>query len=108
AKNGVVQINYHEGFLSQEFRDAERADPKINQAIALEVQKRCGDKEGCQLIEGDRITREYVEQGRLPRVEWTKILEHIDHAVKLAGIDHVGLGWVFDGAIRPYVREKRT
>jgi membrane dipeptidase len=108
AKNGVVQINYHEGFLSQEFRDAERADPKINQAIALEVQKRCGDKEGCQLIEGDRITREYVEQGRLPRVEWTKILEHIDHAVKLAGIDHVGLGSDFDGANMPYGMEDVT
>jgi membrane dipeptidase len=108
AKNGVVQINYHEGFLSQEFRDAERADPKINQAIALEVQKRCGDKEGCQLIEGDRITREYVEQGKLPRVAWTKILEHIDHAVKVAGIDHVGLGSDFDGANMPYGMEDAT
>jgi membrane dipeptidase len=108
AKHGVVQINYHEGFLSQEFRDAERADPKINQAIALEVQKRCGDKEGCQLIEGDRITREYVEQGKLPRVEWTKILEHIDHAVKVAGIDHVGLGSDFDGANMPYGMEDAT
>jgi membrane dipeptidase len=108
AKNGVVQINYHEGFLSQEFRDAERADPKINQAIALEVQKRCGDKEGCRLIEGDRITREYVEQGKLPRVEWAKILEHIEHAVKVAGIDHVGLGSDFDGANMPYGMEDAT
>jgi membrane dipeptidase len=108
AKNGVIQINYHEGFLSQEFRDAERADPKINQAIAVEVQKRCGDKEGCQLIEGDRITREYVAQGKLPRVEWTKIIEHIDHAVKVAGIDHVGLGSDFDGANMPYGMEDAT
>src|ERR1043166_3343225 len=27
AKDGVVQINYHVGFLSQEFRDAEKKDP---------------------------------------------------------------------------------
>ena len=86
AKGGVIQINFHVGFLSQEFRDAERADPKINQAIALEVHKRCGNKEGCQLIEGDRITREYVEAGKLPRVDWTKIIDHIDHAVKIAEI----------------------
>jgi membrane dipeptidase len=105
AKNGVIQINYHEGFLSQEFRDAEKADPKINESIAAEVQKRCGDKEGCQLIEGDRITRQYVEQGKLPRVEWTKIIEHIDHAVKVAGIDHVGLGSDFDGANMPFGME---
>ncbi len=105
AKGGLIQINFHVGFLSQEFRNAERADPKINQAIALEVHKRCGDKEGCQLIEGDRITREYVEAGKLPRVEWTKIIDHIDHAVKIAGIDHVGIGSDFDGANMPFGME---
>jgi membrane dipeptidase len=105
AKGGVVQINYHVGFLSQEFRDAEKADPEINKAISAEVMKRCGENEGCQLIEGDRITREYVEQGKLPRVEFPKIIEHIDHAVKAAGIDHVGLGSDFDGANMPYGME---
>ncbi len=105
AKGGVIQINFHVGFLSQEFRNAERADPKINQAIALEVQKRCGNKEGCQLIEGDRITREFVEAGKLPRVDWTKIIDHIDHAVKIAGIDHVGIGSDFDGANMPFGME---
>jgi len=108
AKGGIVQINFHEGFLSQEFRNAEKADPTINNAIAAEVQKRCGDKEGCQLIEGDKITREYVLQGKLPRVEWTKIIEHIDHAVKVAGIDHVGLGSDFDGANMPFGMEDAT
>jgi len=105
AKGGVIQINFHVGFLSQEFRNAERANPKINQAIAIEVHQRCGDKEGCQLIEGDRITREYVEQGKLPRVEWTRIIDHIDHAVKVAGIDHVGIGSDFDGANMPFGME---
>src|SRR6202011_264591 len=49
AKGGVIQINYHVGFLSQEFRDAEKADPKINEAITEEVTKRCGGdaNEGC-------------------------------------------------------------
>jgi membrane dipeptidase len=106
AKDGVIQINYHVGFLSQEFRNAEKADPKINEAIALEVNKRCGDtNEGCMLIEGDRITREYVAKGVLPRVDYRKIIEHIDHAVKVAGIDHVGLGSDFDGANMPYGME---
>ena len=108
AKGGVVQINYHVGFLSQEFRDAEKANPEINKAISAEVTKRCGDNEGCQLIEGDRITREYVEQGKLPRVDFSKIIEHIDHAVKVAGIEHVGLGSDFDGANMPYGMEDAT
>jgi membrane dipeptidase len=107
AKGGVVQINYHVGFLSQEFRNAEKLDPKINQAIALQVRQRCGGdgNEGCMLIEGDRITREFVAQGKLPRVDYSKIIEHIDHAVKVAGIDHVGLGSDFDGANMPYGME---
>jgi len=108
AKGGVVQINYHVGFLSQEFRDAEKADPEINKAISAEVMKRCRDNEGCQLIEGDRITREYVEQGKLPRVDFAKVIEHIDHAVKAAGVDHVGLGSDFDGANMPYGMEDAT
>jgi membrane dipeptidase len=37
----------------------------------------------------------------LPRVEWDKVVEHIEHAVKIAGIDHVGLGSDFDGADMP-------
>jgi membrane dipeptidase len=105
AKGGVIQINYHVGFLSQEFRNAEKAHPEWDKAIALEVQKRCGDRGGCKLIEGDRVTREYVLRGDLPRVEWTKIIEHIDHAVKIAGIDHVGLGSDFDGANMPFGME---
>ena len=108
AKGGVIQINYHVGFLSQEFRSAERAHPEFEKAIALEIQKRCGNREGCQLIEGDRITREYVLRGDLPRVEWTKVIEHIEHAVKVAGIDHVGLGSDFDGANMPFGMEDAT
>jgi membrane dipeptidase len=110
TKGGVVQINYHVGFLSQEFRDAEKKDPKINEAIALQARQRCGGdgNEGCMLIEGDRITREFVAQGKLPRVDYSRIIEHIDHAVKVAGIDHVGLGSDFDGANMPYGMEDAT
>ena len=108
AKGGVMQINYHMGFLSQEFRDAERANPAVGKEIEAEVKKRCGENESCQLVEGDKVTREFVAQGRLPRVDWTKIIEHIDHAVKLAGADHVGLGSDFDGANMPYGMEDAT
>ena len=108
AKGGVIQINYHVAFLSQEFRNAEKTDPQINKSIALEVQKICGDNEACQLMEGDRLTRVQVEKGKLPRVDWTKIIDHIDHAVKLVGADHVGLGSDFDGANMPYGMEDAT
>jgi len=110
AKGGVIQINYHVSFLSQEFRDAEKKDPSINEGISKEVKQRCPDEndEACQMIEGDKITREYVQAGKLPKVEYTKIVEHIDHAVKLVGADHVGLGSDFDGANMPYGMEDAT
>jgi membrane dipeptidase len=108
AKGGVVQINYHVGFLSQEFRDAEKANPEIDKARSAELAKLCGDNEGCQILEGERLTREYVEQGKLPRVDFARIIEHIDHAVKVAGVDHVGLGSDFDGANMPYGMEDAT
>jgi len=95
-------------FLSQEFRDAERKDPQINKSIEAEVFNICGDNEACELIEGDRLTREYVERGKLPRVDWSKIIEHIEHAVHLVGAEHVGLGSDFDGANMPYGMEDVT
>ena len=108
AKGGVIQINFHVGFLSQEFRNAEKANPEIEKAIAAEVQRRCGGQASCQLIVGDEVTREYVAKGLLPRVDYTKIIEHIDHAVKVSGVDHVGLGSDFDGANMPYGMEDAT
>jgi membrane dipeptidase len=108
AKGGVIQINYHIGFLDQKFRDAEAAHPEIEKEIEAETKKRCGADESCELVEGDKVLREYVEQGKLPRVEWTEIIEHIDHAVKLVGADHVGLGSDFDGANMPFGMEDAT
>jgi membrane dipeptidase len=105
AKSGVMQINYHIGFLSQQFQDASKAHPELGKEIEAESKKRCGENEACQLIEADKITREMVAQGKLPRVDWTEIIKHIDHAVKLVGADHVGLGSDFDGADMPYGME---
>ncbi|MGA8037831.1 MAG: dipeptidase [Candidatus Acidiferrales bacterium] len=102
AHGGVIQINYHIGFLSQEYADAYNNHPEYGKEIDAETKKRCGANEACELIEADKIVREYVAAGKLPRVEWTKIVEHIDHAVKLVGADHVGLGSDFDGADMPY------
>lgn len=98
---GVIQINYHVGFLSQEFRDFENAHPEVEKEINEEVKRRCGDNEACKLSMGDQVVRDFMESGKLPKVNWTLIVDHIDHAVKVAGIDHVGLGSDFDGAVMP-------
>ena len=99
---GVIQINYHVSFLSQEFRDYEKAHPEAEKEINEEVKKRCGDNEACKLTTGDEVVRDFMQAGKLPKVDWTLIVAHIDHAVKIAGIDHVGLGSDFDGATMPF------
>jgi len=105
ARRGVMQINFHMGFLSQEFRDAEKAHPEYDKQTQAEALRICGDNEACQLLEEDRLLRGLISAGKMPRVEWTKILDHVDHAVKVGGIDHVGLGSDFDGAAMPYGME---
>jgi membrane dipeptidase len=98
---GVIQINYHVGFLSQQFRDFEAAHPEIDKEISEEVKKRCGTDETCSGVAGDQVVRDFMKEGKLPKVDWTLIIDHIDHAVKVGGIDHVGLGSDFDGAVMP-------
>src|SRR5215472_13487880 len=100
SKNdGVVMINYNAGFLSEEFRAATRS-AELNAQIAA-ANKRCDGNESCVIRENERINQEAMIKGDLPKVTWEKIIEHIDHAVRVAGIDHVGLGSDFDGAVMP-------
>ncbi len=105
---GVVQINYHVGFLSQQFRDFEAAHPEVEKEINEEIKKRCGTNEACGGVAGDQIVRDMMNHGKLPKVEWTAIVDHLDHAVKVGGIDHVGLGSDFDGAVMPMGMEDVT
>src|SRR5207248_8874223 len=46
-------------------------------------------------------TQNNVPAAERPRVSWEKIVDHIDHAVKLVGAAHVGLGSDFDGTTVP-------
>jgi membrane dipeptidase len=106
AKNGgVVMINYEVSFLSEEYRVA--SEKKTGSVVVQldAMSKKCGGDEACSTLESARVNREAMEKGELPKVSWEKIIEHIDHAVKVAGADHVGLGSDFDGATMPFGME---
>jgi membrane dipeptidase len=96
---GVVMINYYATFLSEEFRAARRGDAL--RARIDEATKQCGEDQACAILEAERIEHDAMRSAQLPAVTWDKIVEHIEHAVKVAGIDHVGLGSDFDGATMP-------
>jgi membrane dipeptidase len=101
ARNGgVIMINYEVSFLSEEHRVAgEKAGGVV--AALDRMSKACGGDEACSMLTIARVTRDAMDKGTLPAVSWEKIVEHIDHAVKVAGVDHVGLGSDFDGATMP-------
>src|SRR5947208_5508959 len=106
AKNGgVVMINYEVSFLSEEYRVAsnKKSGSVVVQLDAMS--KKCGGDEACSTLESARVNREAMDKGELPKVSWEKIIDHLDHAVKVAGADHVGLGSDFDGATMPFGME---
>lgn len=85
---GVIGIVFEPGFLSADYAKA-RAEL---QAIGRPIRAKVPVIEDIDL----RIAIEHLDQGRdwpledLPTIE--HLLDHIDHAVQVAGIDHVGLG----------------
>ena len=102
ARNGgVVMINYAAGFISEEFRVASEKRSGDIVARMAAMSKKCGGNEACTTMEDERLDHEAMASGQLPKVTWERIVDHVDHAVKIAGVDHVGLGSDFDGATMP-------
>jgi len=100
AKNGgVIMINYNAGFISETFRAAQ--PPAGVQAQLDGAAKQCGEDEACLILDWGRIYHEAMSNRQMPAVTWVEIVDHIEHAVRVAGVDHVGLGSDFDGAIMP-------
>ena len=103
AKGGVIQINYEKSFLDQAYKDA--YDRLTNGAGVVgslsDAVKKCGDDPECAMRAQAAIEKQWTAEGKLPHVSWERIIDHIDHVVKLVGPDHVGLGSDFDGASMP-------
>jgi len=96
SKGGVIQVNYFSGFVSQAYRDAMKAQSaEVDKAIADAKAKARAEGREFTYSDGDKIQRSYMD--RIPRPPLSMLVDHIDHIVKVAGIDHVGLGSDFDG-----------
>jgi len=97
AKNGgVVQVNFFNAFIDEDYRKASEAQAKEREAAvndAIAKQKAAGKT--VTYLDSDRIEREWA--AKIPRPPLKALIDHIDHIAKVAGIDHVGLGSDFDG-----------
>jgi membrane dipeptidase len=91
---GVIHINFYNSFLDDEHRQRD------NTLKELEAREKAIEKD----LAADSAGREaalrkvYAERIALAgRVPLSRLIDHIEHAAKIAGTDHVGLGSDFDG-----------
>jgi membrane dipeptidase len=97
AKNGgVVQVNFFNGFIDENYRQAVAAQAKDLAAARQSYMDQIkAEGKPVNYIELDRIEREWL--AKIPRPPLKSLIDHIDHIAKVAGVDHVGLGSDFDG-----------
>ena len=93
--DGVIQINFYSPYLDQTYAEARKkvADPRRAEIQAAR-QRYAGDPKRRE-EEIRKIDARYEAQ--LPVPSFERIADHIDHAVQVGGVDHVGLGSDFDG-----------
>ncbi len=97
AKNGgVIQVNFYSYFLDAVTvgPQGEARDKRLKAQQDLLNEKYKDDPERLA-EEGDKLEA----ANPLPPLPLSKLIDHIDYIVKVAGIDHVGLGSDFDGAM---------
>lgn len=93
---GVVNVIFYPEHLEPGWSELKK---KVDVEIAPLVQEASANEPGDAVhkkLARDRLRqREYAR--RLPPVYVSRIVDHIDHIVKLVGVDHVGIGSDFDG-----------
>src|SRR5690242_14906971 len=93
---GVIMINYYSAFVDENWRKSYDAQAKDRKAAIDAVAEQYKNADPVtRYRETDKVAKQWA--AKIPRPPFTDILDHIDHAVKVAGIDHVGLGSDFDG-----------
>jgi membrane dipeptidase len=93
---GVVNVIFYPEHIEPGYSAKKK---KVDAEIAAMVQRAADEEKGDvahKKLARDRVRREEYRK-RLPPVLVARIADHIDHIVKLVGIDHVGIGSDFDG-----------
>jgi membrane dipeptidase len=93
---GVVNVIFYPEHIEPGWSELKK---RLDVEIAPMVQAASANEPGGAVqkkLARDRVrSREFAK--RLPPVYVSRIVDHIDHIVKLVGVDHVGIGSDFDG-----------
>ena len=93
---GIVNVIFYPEHLEPGWSEKKK---KVDAEIASAVQRASEEEKGDaahKKLARDRVRREEFAK-RLPPVAVSRLVDHIDHIVKLVGIDYVGIGSDFDG-----------
>jgi membrane dipeptidase len=93
---GVVNVIFYPEHLEPGWSEKKkRVDAEIAAMVQRASEEEQGDVAHKKIARDEVRRREYAK--RLPPVPVSRLVDHIDHVVKLVGIDHVGMGSDFDG-----------
>jgi len=93
AKGGTMQINFDCAYLSQRYSDASKpimAELRPRFVEAMKIEDPVARGAAMEKLEAE-------SNAKLPPATLADVVAQIDHAVKIGGIDHVGIGTDFDG-----------
>ncbi len=94
AKNrGVIQVNFHPGFIDSSFDKKETAF-FAKHAAEFDALTKEGIPEFYAM---DSLYHKYTAEANSMRPPLSMLIDHIDYIAKLVGFDYVGLGSDFDG-----------
>ena len=85
---GLVMVNFYSGFIVPE---AARLRKRMFE-VARDLKAKYPDEKEFQAA-----LEQYRKDNPIPRGSIHDVVDHIEHVIKVAGIDHVGLGSDFDG-----------
>lgn len=94
-KGGVVQIPFGTGFVNA--TAAANMQAKFRERAALQARNAQARKDGRAEEDENAWSTQWDKDHPPPATPIDAVLDQIDHAVKVVGIDHVGIGSDFDG-----------
>jgi len=95
ANGGVVQIVAFDSYVKTHTAEQTAYIAQIRKDMGLETRAaRSNMSKETRALYGQRAKKIY---DIAPRASLANFVDHIDHAVKIAGIDHVGISSDFDG-----------